>query len=379
LSVQDVWKQFRIPHEKRTTVVDNIAAALSVFEGKRFSYEEFWALREVSFSLASGESLGIIGPNGSGKSTLLKVIAGIMKPDRGRIEAYGPMVPILELGVGFHGDLTVTENTLVYGVLMGIPRTEVKKRTADILEFAGLTNFADTRLKHLSTGMQVRLGFSIAIQTNSEIFLVDEALAVGDIEFQERCLDKFREFRKEGKSIVLVSHSLDLINSFCEKTLYLLSGNVKSFGESLKVTQQYLQDLRAKMALVAETVPKSPGTTKDDGGVNSAMIMGHNFPEKMRMGESFTAKVRVWNLGSTTWTKAKGYFFGFYGENPPVGPADWVPVDEFVSVQPGQDQEFTFTIIPVRPGTFTLRYKMVQKGVEWFGQSMNVHVTIVET
>jgi lipopolysaccharide transport system ATP-binding protein len=244
IEVDDVWKRFRIPHERRATVLDHIAGALSVLEGKRYRYEEFWALKEVNFKLEHGESLGLIGPNGSGKSTLLKLIARVMKPDKGRITANGTLAPVLELGIGFHGDLTVKENALVYGVIMGLRRSEMRKRTATILDFAGLTNFQDAKLKHLSSGMQVRLAFSIAIQTAADIFLIDEALAVGDMEFQEKCLEKFREFKKEKKSIILVSHSMDLVTSFCERALYLLNGEARAFGSSEEATNQYLEDMK---------------------------------------------------------------------------------------------------------------------------------------
>ena len=243
MDVQDVWKRFRIPHERRASVVDHVAGALSILEGKRYSYEEFWALKRVGFRLEHGESLGIIGPNGSGKSTLLKLIAQIMRPDKGAIKTNGSTAAVLELGIGFHGDLTVKENTVVYGVIMGLPRSEMRKRMKSILEFAGLTRFQDARLKNLSSGMQVRLAFSIAIQTEVDILLVDEALAVGDAEFQNKCLDKFHAFKKMSKSIVFVSHSMELVRAFCEKTLYLANGEVKAFGSSEEVTNQYTRDV----------------------------------------------------------------------------------------------------------------------------------------
>jgi lipopolysaccharide transport system ATP-binding protein len=242
MDVEDVWKRFRIPHERRATILDHVASALSVGED-RYSYEEFWALKDINLKLEHGESLGLIGPNGSGKSTLLKLIARVMKPDRGTIRTNGSIVPVLELGIGFHGDLTVKENALVYGVIMGLPRSEISKRTDSILDFAGLTRFQDAKLKSLSSGMQVRLAFSIAIQTEADIFLVDEALAVGDMEFQEKCLNKFREFKNEKKSIVLVSHSMELVKSFCEKTLYLLGGEPRALGPSEEVTAQYIRDM----------------------------------------------------------------------------------------------------------------------------------------
>jgi lipopolysaccharide transport system ATP-binding protein len=239
--VEDVWKQFKIPHEKRTTVVDYITGALSILEGKRYSYEEFWALKNVSLELMHGESLGVIGPNGSGKTTLLKLIARIMKPDKGAISTSGSVATVLELGTGFHGDLTVKENAQVYGVIMGIPRSEIRKCMDSILDFSELNRFRDAKLKNLSSGMQVRLAFSIAIQTEADVFLVDEALAVGDMDFQQKCLEKFREFKKQRKSIVFVSHSMGLIRGFCEKTLYLQGGEARAFGPSEEVINRYAE------------------------------------------------------------------------------------------------------------------------------------------
>jgi lipopolysaccharide transport system ATP-binding protein len=246
MEVENVWKRFRIPHERRVTILDHIGGALSVLEGKRYSYEEFWALKEISLKLDRGESLGVVGPNGSGKSTLLKLIARVMKPDKGEIRTNGSLAPVLELGIGFHSDLTVKENTLVYGVIMGLRRSEMRKRTDVVLDFAGLTKFQDAKLKHLSSGMQVRLAFSIAIQTEADIFLVDEALAVGDIEFQQKCLEKFREFKKQEKSIVLVSHDMELIKGFCEKSLYLLNGENRAFGASEESINRYLEDMNTQ-------------------------------------------------------------------------------------------------------------------------------------
>jgi lipopolysaccharide transport system ATP-binding protein len=247
ITVRDVWKRFRIPHERRTTILDHIAGAMSVLGGSRYNYEEFWALKQIAFTLERGESLGIIGSNGSGKSTLLKLIARTMKADEGEIMTAGSIAPVLELGIGFHGDLTAKENVQLYGVIMGLSRSEIKKRTDPVLDFAGLTRFQDARLKNFSSGMQVRLAFSIAIQTEADIFLVDEALSVGDKEFQEKCLAKFREFKNQGKTIILVSHNMDLVKSFCERTLYLQGGETKALGPSAETTQRYIDDLRASV------------------------------------------------------------------------------------------------------------------------------------
>jgi len=244
IQVDDLWKKFRIPHERRTTILENIAGALQILEGKRFTYEEFWALKEINFNVNHGEFVGIIGENGSGKSTLLKVIANILRPDKGRVKASGKIAPILELGVGFHPDLTVKENVLVYGSIMGLKNSEVKKRVSSMLEFSGLERFKDAKLKNLSSGMQMRLGFSVAIETNPDIFLIDEALAVGDMEFQQKCISKFKEFKTEKRTIVFVSHALNLVKEFCEKTLLLSRGEALAFGNTEDTVSQYLRHIR---------------------------------------------------------------------------------------------------------------------------------------
>jgi len=241
IQVEDLWKKFKIPHERRTTILENVAGALQILEGKRFTYEEFWALKAINFTVNHGESIGVIGENGSGKSTLLKVIANILRPDRGRVKASGKIAPILELGVGFHPDLTVKENILVYGSIMGLKNSDVKRRMSSMLEFSGLERFKDAKLKNLSSGMQMRLGFSVAIETNPDIFLIDEALAVGDMEFQQKCMNKFKDFKEEKKTIVLVSHALNLVNEFCEKTVFLSRGEMISFGKTGNTVNEYVK------------------------------------------------------------------------------------------------------------------------------------------
>jgi len=241
IEVEDLWKKFKIPHQRRTTILENIAGALQILEGRRFTYEEFWALKAINFSVEYGESIGVIGENGSGKSTLLKVIANILRPNRGKVKASGKIAPILELGVGFHPDLTVKENVSVYGSIMGLKNSEVKRRMSSMLEFSGLERFKDAKLKNLSSGMQMRLGFSVAIETNPDIFLIDEALAVGDMEFQQKCMNKFKEFKREKKTIVLVSHALNLVKEFCEKTVFLSRGEMISFGKTDDVVNEYVK------------------------------------------------------------------------------------------------------------------------------------------
>ena len=241
VQVEDLWKKFKIPHAKKNTILENIAGALQILDRERFTYEEFWALRSINFKVEPGEFIGVIGENGSGKSTLLELLARILRPDRGRIKVDGRVASILELGVGFHPELTLKENVIIYGSIMGLKNSYMKKRMDNILEYAGLERFRDTKLKSLSSGMQVRLGFSVAIETDPDIFLIDEALAVGDIEFQHKCLDQFKEFKSNRKAVLFVSHALYHIRNVCDKTILLSKGEMVNFGKTEDVLDKYLR------------------------------------------------------------------------------------------------------------------------------------------
>jgi len=238
VQVEHLWKTFQIPHERRTTLFENLAGMM-----KPRRYETYTALKDVSFAVDEGECVGIIGDNGSGKSTLLKIIANILRPTRGKVSVEGKMTPFLELGVGFQPDLTVKENVGVYATVMGLSRKMIKERTDNIIDFAGLQKFEDTKLKNLSSGMQVRLAFSTAIQTDPDILLVDEVLAVGDREFQQKCFEVFNRYRREGVTILFVSHDLGAVRRFCSKTLMLKSGKQVEFGDTNEVIDKYVYKL----------------------------------------------------------------------------------------------------------------------------------------
>jgi lipopolysaccharide transport system ATP-binding protein len=236
VEVEKLWKTFQIPHERRTTLFENLMGLM-----RPNQYETFTVLKDVNFQVERGECIGIIGDNGSGKSTLLKIIANILRPSQGRVRVTGKMTPFLELGVGFQPDLTVRENIGVYGTVMGLARKEIRDRTDDVIEFAGLHRFEDTKLKNLSSGMQVRLAFSTAIQTDPDVLLVDEVLAVGDMAFQQKCFDVFNRYRKEGVTILFVSHDLGAIKRFCDKALQLQQGRQVALGETDEVVDLYIR------------------------------------------------------------------------------------------------------------------------------------------
>lgn len=240
--IENISKHFKISHEKRRTVFENIVGML---KGKN-GYDEFWALKDINLVIKHGDTIGIIGENGSGKSTLLKIIAGVLYPDNGKIKVNGKIAPFLELGVGFQPELTAKENIYLYGAIMGIQKKEIAKRYDDILQFAELKKFENMKLKNFSSGMYMRLAFSTAIYTDPDIFLIDEVLAVGDESFQKKCLEKFDEFKREKKTIILVSHSLDLVKKICKDTILLNNGKIVSFGDSESAIEKYHELLTMK-------------------------------------------------------------------------------------------------------------------------------------
>jgi ABC-type polysaccharide/polyol phosphate transport system ATPase subunit len=236
IELRDVHKAFRIPHEVHTTLTERI---LSGF--RRTSYERFEALRGVDLTIERGAFVGIIGSNGCGKSTLLKIVSGLLLPDQGEVHVDGSMSALLELGLGFSPELTVRENVELYAAVLGYPRREAGQRVEEAIQFAGLERFCDAKLKNLSTGMRARLGFATALQAESDILLLDEILAVGDADFQLKCLDVFEAFKQERRTILLVTHDLSQVQRFCDEAVLLEQGRIAARGEPDAVIPRYLQ------------------------------------------------------------------------------------------------------------------------------------------
>jgi ABC-type polysaccharide/polyol phosphate transport system ATPase subunit len=249
IEVDCVSKTFRLPHERRTTLKEYFQHPL-----RRNGYEEQVALRDVTFRVRPGEFFGIIGPNGGGKSTLLKIVAGIYRQDEGTVEVNGLLSPFIELGVGFNPELTARDNIRINGTLLGLSKTELEARFDDILAFAELERFADQKLKNFSSGMYVRLAYAIAIQVDFDILLLDEVLAVGDAAFQEKCFASFHRFRALGRTIVLVTHTLDVVQRFADRALLLLDGNVHALGPPNDVIARYHEELASPTAADAGRV-----------------------------------------------------------------------------------------------------------------------------
>jgi ABC-type polysaccharide/polyol phosphate transport system ATPase subunit len=234
VEVVGVEKAFRLPHEQRTTFKEYFLHPL-----RRTTYERQRALSDVTFSVEEGEFFGIVGPNGSGKSTLLKVLAGIYRQDAGTVRVDGVLSPFIELGVGFNPELTARDNILINGTLLGLTRRQIRERFDEIVGFGGLDRFVDQKLKNFSSGMHVRLAYSIAIQVDFDILLLDEVLAVGDQEFQERCFETLASIRAAGKTIVFVSHDLGAIRDHCDRAMLLLDGSVQAIGNPDDVVSRY--------------------------------------------------------------------------------------------------------------------------------------------
>lgn len=211
----------------------------ALFKGRGFT-EPFYALRDVSFTINQGETVAIVGRNGSGKSTILKLIAGVMAPTTGDVRVYGRVSPLIELGAGFHPDLTGRENIHLNASILGMSAKEIKQQFQAIVDFAELWDFIDTPVKRYSSGMYIRLGFSVAVHSEPGILLVDEVLSVGDTYFQEKCLAKMHEFQTRGTTMVLVSHSMDLVQRFCERALFIHGGRLVDEGPPAEIIDEYM-------------------------------------------------------------------------------------------------------------------------------------------
>ncbi len=236
IQVEDLKKSFSIPTHRVDSLKERVVRPFSSRDSR-----ELRALDGVSFEIARGEFFGIVGRNGSGKSTLLKLLASIYKADAGTIRMAGRLAPFIELGVGFNTELTARENVVLNGVMMGLTPQETRNRLDSVLEFAELTEFVDLKLKNYSSGMLVRLAFSLMMEVDADILLIDEVLAVGDAAFQQKCGDAFREMKAAGKTIVLVTHEMSTVEDFCHRAMLIDGGLIQHIGDPAEIGRQYLR------------------------------------------------------------------------------------------------------------------------------------------
>lgn len=275
IRVEHVSKNFRLPHEKTSTVKGAFTNLLKVHKGGE---EVQHALKDVSFEIKKGEFFGIVGRNGSGKSTLLKMLAGIYQPSKGAIQVNGRLVPFIELGVGFNAELTGRENIYLNGALIGFSRTEIDGMYDEIVAFAELERFMDQKLKNYSSGMQVRLAFSLAIRAEADILLVDEVLAVGDADFQNKCFKYFRNLKKQHKTVVFVSHDMNSVQEYCDRAILIEQSELIVEGSSHDVAMAY-----TRMFLDQNNTPGSLKNTKKRWGDESMQFVSVDLaPSKIK-------------------------------------------------------------------------------------------------
>lgn len=298
--VKGLYKSFRLPHEQTS----GLKQAIVNFTKQKKGYETQKVLRDISFEIKKGEFFGIVGRNGSGKSTLLKLLAGIYVPEKGLVQVNGSLTPFIELGVGFNPELTGRENVFLNGALLGFSKAEMEAMYNDIVEFAELEKFMDQKLKNYSSGMQVRLAFSIAIRAKSDILLLDEVLAVGDEAFQRKCLDVFEDYKLQGKTVILVTHDMGTVKRFCSQALLINNGEIDLVGEPIDIADKYIR-LNQE---VIDTAQEDPHIYESDLSIalhqNSRAKSRFEYGDKVDVELSWSDDKNVTDAGVSIYTSA---------------------------------------------------------------------------
>lgn len=306
--VSNISKTFKLPHERQ----NSLKGKLINFNKK--GYETQQALLDISFEVKKGEFFGIVGRNGSGKSTLLKLLAGIYKPDGGSIEINGKLTPFIELGVGFNFELSGRDNVYLNGALLGFNRSEMDAMYDDIVAFAEIERFMDQKLKNYSSGMQVRLAFSIAIRANSDILVLDEVLAVGDANFQKKCFDYFKQLKDNKKTVILVSHDMDSVKRFSDRALLLENSRVVMVGDPSEISDEYLRRNAVAAKETVKTDDRPPVKVEnvrilDEG--KQAFDITNKTQLKVKIDYSYAKKPKTVNFGVGLWSDEGHYVFGY--------------------------------------------------------------------
>jgi ABC-type polysaccharide/polyol phosphate transport system ATPase subunit len=299
IRVAGLHKSFRVPQHRVHTLKERAMHPL-----RRTKFDEFRVLREIDFEVLSGEFFGIVGRNGSGKSTLLKCLAGIYRVDAGTIEVAGRLSPFIELGVGFNPDLTARDNVLINAVMMGLTPREAKSRLDEIISFAELERFVDQKLKNYSSGMQVRLAFSVMVQSDPDVMLIDEVLAVGDAAFQQKCIDVFYRLRGEGKTIVLVTHEMGLVERFCHRAMKLSGGDITHIGDPAEIGRAYMSENFANYETDTHGSTSTPEVRLVQANVTDTAgerVDAVGYGDWMAMNVWIQATEEVRNPGVTVW------------------------------------------------------------------------------
>lgn len=377
IRVDDVSKRFVIRKEK------SLKERVVNFGRSNKHKEDFWALRDVSLDIHAGTTVGLIGPNGSGKSTLLKTIGGILQPTSGQVLLRGRLAALLELGAGFHPDLTGRENVYLNASILGLSRAEIAKHFDAIVDFSGIEQFIDTQVKFYSSGMYVRLAFAVAVHVDPDILLVDEVLAVGDEPFQRKCLERIRQFQSEGRTIVLVTHSLDQVAEFCDRAVVLEHGVVAADGtprDALKVLRAEFESTRQEeIEKAAQVAERTTGRTQPRARFNGIALRSDSGAvgrPALKPGEGLSVAMEVesdapleaWEIGVGVATTLGTVL---YGTNTrllgiPLGTLDGV----------GR-YEFHLADLPLSEGEYVVQASLgTNDGTELHGVPEAAHFTI---
>ncbi|HZQ11029.1 MAG TPA: ABC transporter ATP-binding protein [Anaerolineae bacterium] len=358
---ENVSKRFLLHHERTRSLQDLFVRKLSARKRQQDTVEEFWALRDVSFEVPTGEMVGLVGPNGAGKSTILKLLARIIEPTSGKVSINGRLNALIELSAGFHEELTGRENIFLSAALLGLSRADIRKQLDEIIAFSELEKFIDTPVKHYSSGMHMRLGFAIATVIESEVLLVDEVLAVGDAAFQRKCFERIAEIRERGTTILFVSHQMADVERNCDRALLIMNGRLTADGAPDEVAQRYKE------------LSKRQRTDVPD--FYNVEYMGWDVPEEMCVGEraKFSVTIRnnsheVWNgeQGSGTrlvslsyhWLDRFGNMHQFMAPRK-ILPRN-LPPDQVITLE-------NFILPPTQPGTYLFEIDLAVEGLGWFG------------
>jgi lipopolysaccharide transport system ATP-binding protein len=375
ISVRDVTKKFRLHNDRKTNVKELFSA-----RERRNRSEDFWALKGVTLDIPRGKTFGLIGHNGSGKSTLLKLVAGIHRPSSGTITANGRVSAMLELGAGFHPEMSGRDNIYLNGSILGMTRKQIDAAMDEIIAFSGLEEFIDTPVKVYSSGMYVRLGFAIAVNLEPEILIIDEVIAVGDEAFQRRCFDHLYELRRKGVTIVLVTHSLALVADLCDEAAWLDGGTLKRVGPAREVVDDYLSAVNQREAAAdssatpesgapeaAEETEQFEGRTARRGSgevrVTGVQYLDQNGVERKFLSSGRSCTVRI-SYEASTALPAVTFGLAFVHESgvQAAGPNSGYGPDTF-AIQPGSGYvDYTVDALPLLPGEFLLTVAAVDKG-----------------
>lgn len=377
ISVREVTKKFRLHNDRKTNVKELFSS-----RDRRSRHEDFWALKGVTLDIPRGKTFGLIGHNGSGKSTLLKLVAGIHRPSSGTITAHGRVSAMLELGAGFHPEMSGRDNIYLNGSILGMTRKQIDAAMDEIIAFSGLEEFIDTPVKVYSSGMYVRLGFAIAVNLEPEILIIDEVIAVGDEAFQRRCFDHLYELRRKGVTIVLVTHSLALVADLCDEAAWLDGGTLKRVGPAREVVDDYLSAVNEREAaadtaievaagadpavLAAEDEEFAGRTPRRGSGevrVTGVQYLDQDGQERKFLSTGRPCTVRI-NYEASEALPAVTFGLAFVHESgvQAAGPNSGYGTETFVVPAGAGSVDYTVDSLPLQPGEFLLSVAAVDKG-----------------